>query len=106
MTEDFEQTIVQGKAHWIASFVYEPAASRLVIGLTDDVDSGRITRVVEFTGIQQLESQWTDRDEQRIEGLLGADENELAGLVRYFLVTDQREIEILSSKNVVVQHCR
>jgi hypothetical protein len=55
-----------------ASFVYEPAASRLVIQLTDNVDSPEPTRVIELINIQQLEIHWTDRDDNRIEGLLGA----------------------------------
>ena len=100
MTQEFEQAVVRAKAHWITSYVYEPAASRLVIELTDNVESPEPTRVVEFTDIQQLEIHWTDRDESCIEGLLGAHEEEVAGIVRYLLVTDQREVEFTTRKKV------
>jgi hypothetical protein len=68
MTQDFEMSIVRGKAHWITS----------------------------------LESQWTDRNHSTIEGLLGAHEEELAGVTRYLLVTDQREIRLDSRRTAVV----
>lgn len=106
MTEDFEQSVVGGKAHWITSCVHEPAASRLVIQLTDNVDSSEPTRVVEFIDIQQLETHWSDRDDDRIEGLLGAHEEEVAGIVRYLLVTDQREVEFTTRKKAVINSGR
>ena len=106
MTQEFEQAVVRGKAHWITSYVYEPAASRLVIELTDNVESPEPTRVVEFTDIQQLEIRWTDRDESCIEGLLGAHEEEVAGIVRYLLVTDQREVEFTTRKKAVINSGR
>jgi hypothetical protein len=102
MTEHFEQSIVRGRAHWITSLVYEPAASRLVIQLTDNVDSREPTRVIELIDIQQLEIHWTDRDENCIEGLLGAHEEEVAGIVRYLFVTDQREIELTTHKKAAI----
>jgi hypothetical protein len=101
MTETFEQSIVRGKAHWIASIVHEPATSSLVIWLTDNDDSFKPTRAIKFFDIQQLESRWTDRKEGWVEGLLGAHEEELAGLIRYLLVTDQREIELTSLRKAV-----
>lgn len=82
-TQDFEKSILQGKAHWIASVVHEPASSRLVIWLTDNEVSFRPTRALEFSDVQQLESRWTDRKEGWVEGLLGAHEEQLAGFVRY-----------------------
>jgi hypothetical protein len=105
-TEDFEQSVVRGKAHWITSFVYEPAASRLVIQLTDNVDSPEPTRVIELINIQQLEIHWSDRDDNRIEGLLGAHEEKAAGIVRYLLVTDQREVELTTGKKALIRSGR
>jgi hypothetical protein len=102
MTREFEQSVVRGKALWITSLVYEPAASRLVINLTDKVDSLEPTRVIELIDIQQLEIHWTDRDDNRMEGLLGAHEEEVSGIVRYLLVTDQREIELTTRKKAVI----
>lgn len=102
MTQDFEQSIVRGKAHWITSFVYDPTSSKLVIALTDDPESSEPTRIVVFTDVDQLESEWTDRDDRSIESLLGAHEKEVAGLVRYLLVTDQREIAVLSRRRVEI----
>ena len=37
-----------------------------------------------------------------IEGLLGAHEEELAGITRYLLVTDQQEIELVTRQKAVV----
>ena len=106
MTEDFEQSVVRGRAHWITSFVYEPAASRLVIQLTDNVDSREPTRVIELIDIQQLETHWTDRDDNCMEGLLGAHEEEVGGIVRYLFVTDQREVELTIRKKAVTDRGR
>ena len=72
--------------------MHGPASSRLVIWLTDNKDSFKPTRVIEFIDIQQFDSRWTDRKDGWVEGLLGAHEKQLTGLVRYLLVTDQREI--------------
>lgn len=102
MSEDFEQSITRGKAHWIASVVHEPASSRLVVSFSDNVDSLRPTRAIEFFDIRQLESQWTDRREGWLEGLLGAHEEELADGIRYLLVTDQREIRVIVGRRAVV----
>src|SRR5579859_1096974 len=80
MTQDFEQSIVRGRAHWITCVVHEPTSSRLVIRLTDNGDSFKPTRAIEFLDIQQLEIRWICREDDCIEGLLGAHEEELAGL--------------------------
>jgi hypothetical protein len=102
MSEDFEQSITRGKAHWIASVVHEPASSRLVILFSDNEDSSTPTRAVEFFDIRQLESRWTDQREGWLEGLLGAHEEELADGIRYRLVTDQREIGMIAGRKAVV----
>ena len=102
MTQDFEQSIVRGRAHWITCVVHEPASSRLVIWLTDNEDSFKPTRAVEFLDIQQLETRWICREDDCTEGLLGAHEEELAGIVRYLLVTDQREIELTTRKKATI----
>jgi hypothetical protein len=103
MTQDFEQSIVRGKAHWITSVVHEPAASRLVIWLSDDEDSFKPTRAIEFIYLQQFESRWSNQDEGSVEGLLGVHEEEQAGLVRYLLVTDQREIELTTRRKGAIK---
>jgi hypothetical protein len=103
MTQAFECRIVVGNAHWITSLVHEPAASRLVIELSDEEGSFEPTCAIEFIEVQRLESRWSDRDEGAIEGLLGAHEEELAGLARYLIVTDQREIEVLARRKAVVR---
>ena len=102
MTQDFEQSIARGRAHWITSVVHEPDSSRLVIWLTDNEDTFKPTRVIEFLDIQQLETRWICREDGCIEGLLGAHEEELAGLVHYLLVTDQREIELTTPKKATI----
>lgn len=102
MTQDFEQSIVRDRAHWITSFVYDSTSSKLVIALTDDPESSKPTRIVVFADVAELASEWTDRDGTCMEGLLGAHEKDVAGLVRYLLVTDQREIEVLSRKKVEI----
>lgn len=103
MTQNFEQSLVQGKAHWIISIVHEPASSRLVIGLTDNEDLVKPTRVIEFPDVQRFESRWTDRQDGRVEGLLGAHEERLTGLVHYLLVTDQREIELTTRTKATIR---
>jgi hypothetical protein len=103
MTRDFEQSIVRGKAHWITAIVHEPASSRFVIWLTDTEDFQNSTRAIEFVDIQQLESRWTDQKDGRIEGLLGAHEDEVAGLFHYLLVTDQREIELTTRRKAAIR---
>jgi hypothetical protein len=91
---DFEFALVGRKAHWIRSVVHDPAASQLVLWLTDDVDSPSPTRQLEFLEIEHLEITWTDRNDDCHEGLLGAHEEELPGFVRYLLATEQREIMV------------
>jgi len=103
LTQDFEQSIVHGKAHWITSVVHEPASSRLVIWLTDNEESFKPTRVIEFIDVQEFDSQWTDRQDDWIEGLLGAHEKQLTDLVHYLLVTDQREIELITRTKAAIR---
>ena len=103
MTQDFEQSIVHGKAHWLTSVVHEPASSRLVIWLTDNEDSFKPTRVIEFVDVQEFDSRWTDRKDGWVEGLLGAHEKQLADLVHYLLVTDQREIELTTRTKAAIR---
>jgi hypothetical protein len=91
---DFEFALIGRKAHWIRSLVHDPASSRLVLSLTDDVDSSNPTRQLEFLEIEHLEITWTDRNDDCHEGLLGAHEEELPGFVRYLLATEQREISV------------
>jgi hypothetical protein len=100
---DFELALVGRKAHWVRSVVHEPASSRLILLLTDDVDSPQPTRRAEFLDIQHLEETWTDRNDDRHEGLLGAHEGELSGLVRYRLVTEQREIVVTARRKAQIQ---
>jgi hypothetical protein len=104
MTPDFEQSIVQGKAHWITSIVHEPASSRLVMWITNDEDSFKPTRAVEFIDVQQYDSQWTDRRDGWLEGLLGAHERQLDGLFHYLLVTDQREIALITRTKAAIRN--
>jgi len=106
MTQDFEQSIVRGRAHWITSVMHEPASSRLVIWLTDNEDSFKPTRVIEFIDVQQFDSRWTDRKDGWVEGLLGAHEKQLTGLVHYLLVTDQREIELTTRTKAAIRRER
>jgi hypothetical protein len=49
-------------------------------------------------GRECFSTHWTDRDDNRVEGLLGAHEEEVAGTFRYLLVTDQREVEVTTRK--------
>jgi hypothetical protein len=102
VTQNFEQSIVQGRAHWITSFVHEAAFSRLLIWLSDNDDTFKPTQVIEFTEIQQFESRWSDRKDGWIEGLIGAHEEERGGLVLYLLVTDQREIELTTRAKALI----
>jgi hypothetical protein len=102
MTQGFEQSLVQGRAHWITSVMHEPASSRLVILLTDNEGTFKPTRAVEFLDIQQLESRWSDQKDGEIEGLLGAHEEELEGLIHYLLVTDQREIALTTRTKAAI----
>jgi len=102
MSQDFEMSIVRGKAHWVTSIVHEPASARLAIWLTHDEDTFKPTRVIEFADVQKLKSQWTDRNDGTIEGLFGAHEEELAGVIRYLLVTDQREIQLDTRRTAVI----
>lgn len=102
MIQDFEQALVGGKAHWIKSFVHEPAVSRLSVWFTDNVDSPDPTRQLEFLDIEHLDITWSAQDDSCLEGLLGAYEDELSGLVRYVLVTEQREITVITRRKAVI----
>jgi len=101
--QDFELALVGRKAHWIRSIVHEPASSRLVLLLTDDVDAPDPTRRAEFLEIEHLEETWTDRNDGCHEGLLGAHEEALSGLLRYRLVTEQREVLITTRRKAQIQ---
>ena len=104
MTRNFEQAVVGGQAHGITSYEYEPAASKLVIRLTHTPGAPTPTRAIEFRGIQQIETEWIDRDDAVREGLLGAHENDVAGLVQYRLVTEQREITLTTRQKALIHH--
>ena len=66
----------------------------MIVGLTRDVSQLSPQRVIEFSGIQNFVSRWLQRNEDQIEGLLGAHEDQSGDRFRYLLVTDQREIEL------------
>jgi len=101
--QDFEFALVGRKAHWIRSVVHEQGSSRLVLWLTDDVDSPEPTRRAEFLEIEHLDVTWTDRNDNCHEGLLAAHEEELSGLIRYRLVTEQREIVLTARRKAQIQ---
>jgi hypothetical protein len=91
---NFEDAVTAGKAHWITSFTYDAVAGRLVVGLTHDPECSQTERVLEFDEVANISHRWTDRDDECMEGLLGAHEEESGPIIRYTLVTDQREIEV------------
>ncbi|MHA3774479.1 hypothetical protein ACXR0O_23455 [Verrucomicrobiota bacterium sgz303538] len=95
----FEASVTAGRAQWICSFKYNEAERKLAIGLFYDPDhQSEATRILEFESVVEVKDRWTDRDDQCIEGILGAHE-ELSGMNRrYTFVTDQREIEIETTR--------
>ncbi len=59
--------------------------------------------MIEYIDAQQFDSRWTDRKDGWVEGLLGAHEKQLTGLVPYLLVTDQREIELTTRTKAAIR---
>src|SRR5712672_3600057 len=97
MNRNFEQALTLGQALWITSCIHESAVSRLVVAFTHNVDQSRPVRILECGGIQDIEHRWLQRNDNHVEGLLGAHEDVCGEPYRYLLVTDQREIEFTAS---------
>lgn len=92
-SRDFEAAITVGKAHWITSFHYDTAARKFVIGLTWHPESPVTERIVEFNPVKAINFEWIDRDDECLEGLLGASEFADKTGIRYLLNTEQRKID-------------
>lgn len=94
--------LTQGKALWITSVSHDAAARTLVVGFTQDPERSESRRVASFFGVEQVESQWQDRDDGCMETLIGAHETCSGGSFCYALVTDQREIEFAAGEGAAV----
>jgi len=103
-TQDFEQVLTQGKALcvWVTEFSHNMAVAKLMVGFTHVPEHSETQRVAHFFGVQQVESLCLDRDDESMEGLIGAHESPISPGFRYVLVTDQREIEFTAAEKATV----
>lgn len=100
--EDFEMRLTKGRAQWLLSAVHYTAGESFVAELTHDPERSQAQRVIYFRGVSLIADDWTDRDDQSMETLLGAHEEMLGHKVNYRLVTDQREITINATERAQV----
>jgi len=91
-TPTFEDEVTRGQAQWLTSVKYDPAAREFIVGLTHDPESAATQLVVYFAEVTLVTDSWVDRDDNCIESLIGAHEEETSSGIRYTLVTQQREI--------------
>lgn len=96
----FEDEVTRGQAQWLTSAKYDPSAKEFVVGLTHDPERSEIQRVLHFSEVQVVRDFWTDREDNCMEGLIGAHEQRTNSGLRYTLVTDQREITFEAGKRV------
>lgn len=75
---------------------------KLVVGLTRDPESSKTQRILEFHQVRSIRDYWIDRDDECMEGLLGAHETESGSDIRYVLATDQREVEVFAGTQGLV----
>jgi hypothetical protein len=91
-TPSFEDAVTQGRAQWLTLVKHDPIAKEFVVELTHDPERSVTQRIVRFAGVPSVEDSWIDRDDNCVETLIGAHEDQTSSGIRYVLVTDQREI--------------
>jgi hypothetical protein len=101
-TPTFEDTVTQNRAQWLTLVRHDPIAKEFVVELTDDPERSVTQRIVRFAGVPSVEDSWVDRDDDCIETLIGAHEDEISSGIRYVLVTDQREITVVAGMKATI----
>ena len=91
-TPRFEDAATQGCAQWLTLVNYDASTKEYVVELTHDPQHSVTQRVIRFAGVPSIEESWIDRDDDCMETLIAAHEDETGIGVRYVIVTDQREI--------------
>lgn len=94
---DFEQHLTDGKSQWLTFLDHDVAKGRVRIGMTHVPECDATERVLELRDVQEIHSDWFDRNDRCMESLLGASAHVEESTVRYVLHTEQREIAIAAS---------
>lgn len=99
---DFEQHLTDGKSQWLTFLDHDVAKRRFRIGMTHAPECDATERVLELCEVQEVHSDWFDRDDRCMESLLGASAHIEESTVRYVLHTEQREICFTTSRRQVM----
>ena len=94
----FEERVTLGYARYITSFHHDTANGSLLVGITKDTERFATDRLLRFNGVDEIQNEWIDRDDERMEGLIGVHEDKDSAWIRYTLVTEQREISFYAQK--------
>lgn len=94
--------MTQGWAQWLTLVKHDPTSKEFVVELTHDPEPSVTQRVVRFAGVASVENCWIHHEDDCMETLIGAHEEETSSGMRYVLVTDQREITFDASKKAAI----
>ena len=105
--EYLEDKLTRGRALWLVGSLYDALASKLTIDFTENPDTGKPDRRLEFQGVKRFGSGVYDDEEDEfditIPGLIGLDVDERAGYVRYVLTFGTIEMEVIVSAAPEIQ---
>lgn len=100
--KDFEDRVLQGWSQWVTFFDHDSAKNRVRIGLTEHPEFAKTERFLIFHDVQNLISNWHDRDDECMEIILGAEERLKKSLFNYSIFTSQRELELQTSLRALI----
>lgn len=94
MVDNFEDRITRGLAQWITFVEVDEAAETVRIGLTHNPEIGATEKLITFAEVTKVDSDWFERDDDCMESVIGAHEDQIGEQMRYMFHSEQRELWI------------
>ena len=103
--ESFEEQVTKGnRAQWIVAFEYKEDIYQITISLTHDTENFATERNLIFNNVEDLKSDWHDRDDTCIDTIYSANEAFKLTNYYYYFHTDQREVFIRTTDKVIIEY--
>lgn len=93
---------IRGLAQWITFVEINQVMGTCRIGLTHNPEDPATERTVEFTAVTNVFSEWDDRDDECMESIIGAHEDNEGDQLRYMFRTTQRELLIWTTHPAII----
>ena len=103
MEPDLEERIIQGKARWITSFLFDLVECSSKLFLTSDPDCGRADQLVEFRDVRSLSvNRYHDSVEDCLGDFLGVEVRVANDCCEYLINTGDSEVSFQAAPKPIV----